>query len=112
MVVLTKLTKFLIAAAVFLEAWHALISGWLPITLSPQLYQAILPVRMIISSSLQWVWLKNKCPTPQIIVIYLFFFTSFSAATPLCHNAPRSELFIFCYNALAGFFTVYLFFPI
>ena len=44
MVVLTKLMKFFIFVALFLETWYAILSGWLPLELSPQIYQAILPV--------------------------------------------------------------------
>ena len=50
MVVCTKLVRWMAAAAVFLELWYAIVTGWLPISISPQVYQAILPV----SYSFSW----------------------------------------------------------
>jgi dolichyl-phosphate mannosyltransferase polypeptide 3 len=44
MVVCTKLIQWLTIAAVFMETWYVIISGWLPIQLSPQLYQVFLPM--------------------------------------------------------------------
>lgn len=44
MVVCTKLVRWMVVAAVFMELWYAAMTGWLPVTLSPQLYQALMPV--------------------------------------------------------------------
>lgn len=43
-VIFTKLMKLMIFLAVFLEIWYAVLSGWVPIELSPPMYQALLPV--------------------------------------------------------------------
>lgn len=44
MVVFTKLVKWLMAAAVFLEVWYGLLNGWIPVDLSPQMYQMLVPM--------------------------------------------------------------------
>ena len=44
MVVCTKLVRWMAGAAVFMELWYAAMTGWLPVTISPQLYQALMPV--------------------------------------------------------------------
>lgn len=45
MVVCTKLVQWLTIAAVFMEVWYGLVVGWIPVNISPQMYQVLLPVR-------------------------------------------------------------------
>lgn len=40
----TKLVQWLVVIALFLETWYAVVTGWLPIKVSNELYSAILPV--------------------------------------------------------------------
>ena len=44
MVVCTKLVQWLAFGAIFMEVWYGLLSGWFPVTLSPQLYEVLVPV--------------------------------------------------------------------
>ena len=44
MVVCTKLVQWLAFGAIFMEAWYGLLNGWFPVTLSPQLQEALIPV--------------------------------------------------------------------
>ena len=47
MVVCTKAVQWLATAAVFMELWYGIVSGWIPVNLTPALYQAILPVSVV-----------------------------------------------------------------
>lgn len=40
----TKLVQWLAIVALFLETWYALVTGWLPINMSREMYTAVLPV--------------------------------------------------------------------
>ena len=44
MVVCTKLVQWLAFGAIFMELWYGLLNGWFPVTLSPQLQEALIPV--------------------------------------------------------------------
>lgn len=40
----TKLVQCLAIAALFLETWYALVTGWIPIKMSKEMYSALLPL--------------------------------------------------------------------
>ncbi|KAL5517354.1 hypothetical protein EMCRGX_G002890 [Ephydatia muelleri] len=40
----TKLVQWLAIVALFLETWYALVTGWLPINMSREMYTAVLPL--------------------------------------------------------------------
>lgn len=53
MVVCTKLAQWLTLAGVILGVWYVLLSRHLPVHISPELYEVILPVSLQYSQSLQ-----------------------------------------------------------
>ena len=55
MVVFNKLVKWLMAAAVFLEVWYGLLNGWIPVDLSPQMYQMLVPVSLTVQGVGQYL---------------------------------------------------------